>query len=307
VSVFAALFALPASVDAYLYWDDFRAGGIARANLVGVDTNFIPFETVAGVGLAVSGQYIYIDGIDGVIERANVNGTGLDPNFIDIEPTDVGPGYGYGKIGASLAIGDGYIDWPDEGADIGRASIEGDGEVEPRFIQTEPGVSEVAVEADHIYWLTRAGYVGRANLDGADVEPNLLRVEEFDPSGIAVADGHIYWPVSHGIARASLEGHHIEPHFITGLIRGVVSNLAVGGRYLYWESTEVRPSGTRSWIGRANIDGRGVEQHLINVTNEITGRIVADPLGLGARPTRHTESHHDDWRRPYEPRVASRP
>jgi hypothetical protein len=283
----------PTSSGAALYWDNSQGGGIARANLngSGIDAEFLPFSSATSVGLAVSGPYIYVGSVHGVIERARLDGTAIDPNFIEFEPTDVGPSYGYEKIGASLAIGDGYIYWPDYGADIGRASIAGNGDIEGRFIDTEGAVSEVAVDAGHIYWLNGAGsYVGRANLGGSDVEPRLLRLEKPVPSGIAVADGHIYWPERHGIGCANLEGRQINPHFIVGLNRGVVSTVAVGGGYIYWGSTEQPSSGTRSWIGRAKIGGRGVDQHLINVTNRITGRIVADALGPSAGPTRHRKA-----------------
>jgi hypothetical protein len=58
----------------------------------------------------------------------------------------------------------------------------------------------------------------------------------------------------HGIGSAKLDGTGVNQSFIAA---PDVSNIAVGGNYLYWVN------GSSGTIGRANLDGSGVNPNLI--------------------------------------------
>jgi hypothetical protein len=267
-------------VGAYLYWPDSKQGSVARANLDGggLVTDFLPVASNSSLGLAVDSRHVYVSRISGVIERADLDGRDVLPDFVDLEPTSSGPGFGYEEIGASLAVGSGYMFWPDHGDDIGRANLAG-GSLELRFLKTEEAVAEVVVGAGHIYWVTEGRRIGRANVNGSASVPTLLRLPEATgPIGIAVVGGHIYWPMLHGIAQANLIGADQDLQFITKL-KGAPSNLAVAGKYLYWTSTEHRLGRILTWISRASISGNAVQQHLVDITGSVTGRLVANNLG----------------------------
>jgi len=302
VGAAAFVVALPTPAKAYLYWVD--RGGVVRADLNGrdIDSNFV--QGVPGdlrLGIALTSQYIYISSGPDVIGRADLNGTHFAPNFTNLAPTDVGPGFGP-TIGSSLAVDGSYIYWavPDEG-DIGRCQSDG-GDVEPRFIRTQPFISALAVGAGRVYWASAAREIGRASLSGTDVEPDLIRLETSagHPVQLVVAGGYIYWnaPSGRSIGRANLQGGHVEPHFIVSA-HGSFSNPAVGGGYIYWRNEEQQRAGLRMWIARANINGSHVRQHFMNVTGEITGELVADSLGPGGVRTPR--------RRPIHGRPSSTP
>ena len=139
VGVLVALgFILPPSCSAYLYWDDWYGGGIARANLDGrqVVPRFIPIAHNSALGIALTSRYIYIAQGNGEISRANLDGGGVTPGFISLFPTDTGPGFGGDKIErGALAVGGSYLYWPLYGY-IGRTPING-GDAEQRFINTQ--------------------------------------------------------------------------------------------------------------------------------------------------------------------------
>jgi hypothetical protein len=82
----------------------------------------------------------------------------------------------------------------------------------------------------------------------------------------ARADAAIYWtdnfvhPVSHEvrghIGRANLNGKHVKPRFITLKRKVIPWGLAANRRHIFWTAASAPPVG----IGRANLDGSGVDQ-----------------------------------------------
>ena len=160
-------------------------GAIGRANLdgTGVDPNFISGISLPAGGVAVDGSHLYWTSyaqfllvlyhgpIPGTIGRANLNGTGVQENFISTHPTDEGvavdeahvwwaysaPGGTGPTPGAASALVDG----------IGRANLDGTG---AEFV-VEPGgalARAIAVNDTHVYW-TGGPLIGRSNLDGSSV------------------------------------------------------------------------------------------------------------------------------------------
>lgn len=142
-----------------------------------------------------------------------------------------------------------------------------------------------------LVWVAAAGAysVGRANVDGAGVEPGLITVSNPSPSdlgytvfGVAVDGGHIYWAnlAAGTIERANLDGSGIEPNFITVPLIGWASSgpgsVAVNAGHIYWTTAGAPPgpfASTVSYIGRANLDGSGVEPRLITA-GWVTGLAV---------------------------------
>jgi hypothetical protein len=288
---------LPASASGYLYW----SGGdeVARANLngSGLESGFIPKLSTGVLGVAVSTQYVYFAGEQGLIGRASLSGGDVDSDLFRIPQPAPGLYEPVEVDAISLVVAGGHIYWSSSESSIGRASVDGGG-IEPAFIKTEARVSALAVDASQIYWATERD-IGRANLDGGGVEPDFIPLGAGTADGVAVADGHIYWTVfgGHSVGRANMDGRGVDPYFITGL--DFVSDATVGGSYIYWQAREHEFGLGRVWIGRANLDGGDVRKTLINVTKTKDGMLAANALGPGGGGTveRAKPAHHAARRR----------
>ena len=182
-----------------------------------------------------------------------------------------------------------FVYWTNSSTNaIGRANLDGTG-VDERFIGGTELPGAVAVDGRYIYW---GGYgqvahpteeqgaaIARARLDGTKVDwtfiPNATNGPQESIRQIAVDDDHIYWTevFSHAgvtpagsISRANLDGTGVERQFITGFAEGAVpTGLAVDANHIYWsQSGGIYPSSTQTpAIGRANLDGTGVERAFI--------------------------------------------
>src|SRR5262249_32195170 len=120
----------------------------------------------------------------GTIARANLDGTGIDPNFITRTSAHVisGPAFDTPHIYCTNNHPNGS----------GRANLDGSG-IDPSFVATGRGFPDaVAVDSGHIYWANAAGTLGRASIDGTGVDPFFIDAGEF-PFGLAVDSGHLYW------------------------------------------------------------------------------------------------------------------
>jgi virginiamycin B lyase len=185
---FGASNAQGVAVDgAHIYWTIFK-GPIGRANLDGTDVN--PNFAGGTVGNPVSNpQGVAVDGghvcwrnsIAGVpcclvttIGRANLDGTGVDPNFIVV----------MGAAALGVAVDDAHVYWTGSNV-IGRANLDGTG-VNQSFITGASVPCGVAVDGAHIYRVNTApGTIGRANLDGTGVDQSFI-TGATDPTAVAV-------------------------------------------------------------------------------------------------------------------------
>ena len=193
-------------------------------------------------------------------------------------------------LAASLALAsraDAFIYWAEPGRDaMGRANLDGTG-ANPTFITAADNPRGVAVDGSHVYW-TNTNTIGRANLDGTAANqsfiapPNASSAGGFPAGGVAVDAAHVYWlskfaddadsvpvPGTGAIGRANLDGSGVDESFITG-ISFPVGGVAVDASHLYWTSYHPDTDflfdlyNFPSRIGRANLDGTGVEENFIS-------------------------------------------
>ena len=248
-ALLVAFLAVAPRADAFVFWT--KLGGIGRANLdgTGVDQSFITLKggrTVAN-GVAVDASHVYwshytIGATTGAIGRANLDGTKVDGTFIPDA----------GRHPGGVAVDDAHIYWANaettnspqlNGGSIGRANLDGSG-VDQQFIPggSPFGVSEArgpAVNASHIYWSETTATIGRANLDGTGIEDSFIEFPGGEPTiplAVAVDSDHVYW-----------------------------ANLG--------EGAGPTADGT---IGRASIDGTGVERGFLTGVGTPTGVAVDD-------------------------------
>jgi hypothetical protein len=179
---------------------------------------------------------------------------------------------------------------------IGRARLDGTG-VDHSFVSgTGRQPCGVALDREHIYWgealggkvgsPDKGGAIGRANRDGSGVNAEFIPTPSHHGCGVAIAGGYVYWtswsckivpgrgcwwaPSSPtAIGRANVDGTGVDDRFITGLAiprspafqTADPCGIAVAGEYIYWmygaESRKPAP------IGRANLDGTGVDKRFI--------------------------------------------
>jgi virginiamycin B lyase len=239
-------------------------GAIGRANRdgSGVNAEFIPTPRHHGCGVAIAGGYIYWTSTacwlsprpragncwwspssPATIGRANVDGTGVDDQFITGLAIPRSPAFQTADP-CGIAVAGKYIYWRNAAESgkpvpIGRANLDGTG-VNKHFITGVPnGFCGIAGAGGHIYW-TNGGFfesrhtIGSANLDGTGVNRRFIRTAGL-PCGIAVYQSHIYWgqstdrlsPSMTTIGRANLDGSAVNNQFITG-IHASCGGLAIG-------------------------------------------------------------------------------
>ena len=192
---------------------------------------------------------------------------------------------------------------------LGRARLDGTG-VEHGFIS---GAGRrpcgVALDRKHVYWREAlagkvgspdtGGAIGRANRDGSGVDAEFIPTPAHRGCGVAIAGSHVYWeswackvvpgrgcwwaPSSGGaIGRANVDGSGVDNRFITGI--GIPRSpawqgaspcgIAVAGKYIHW--TYAAEGSKPQTIGRANLDGTGVDKRFITgVSNGFCGIAVA--------------------------------
>jgi streptogramin lyase len=231
-----------------------------------------------------------------LIARAHRDGTGVDDFFITL------PSRG-GQV-AGVAIGGNYVYWANPVAGtIGRANLDGSGE-DDNFIVTNGGAPTwlaVGPGGQHIYWSNRlGGTIGRADIDGTNVNQFFIftatnRTNGLGPAGLAVTANHIYWvnarpgSLPNTIGRAYHNGTGVDQNFITGLTQPAGLAIGPAGQHIYWANNYGYSAITRKFsgsIGRANIDGSGVDQKLITLDG-------ANPLGVAVGP------NHIFWTSPF--------
>ena len=177
-----------------------------------------------------------------------------------------------------MAVDGAHVYWTsaDTGA-IGRANLDGTG-VNRSFISGASQPVGVAIDGAYVYWANfDTDTIGRADLDGTGVNQGFISGAS-DPRGVAVDGAHVYWGGT-GIGRANLDGTGADPSLIDLNALGV----AVDGAHVYWANLDTGGSpqsslySTPAGIGRANLEGTGVDQCFIRGADAYG--VAVDALG----------------------------
>ena len=260
----AACFGWAAPADAFVYWANYDAGTIGRANLDGTGANqsFITGASIP-VGVAVDGGHVYwANAGTNSIGRANLDGTGANQSFItgasalagwrSTPPTSTGPTSARARSGAptwtaraptrasspapatrcGVAVDAGHVYWTNAGTGHDRARQPGRHGRQPELHhRRQPtrrggGRRRPRLLGQHV-----RGTIGRANLDGTGVNQSFITGAS-SPRGVAVDAAHVYWanPGTGTIGRANLDGTGANQSFITGASRPVRAWRSTAGR-----------------------------------------------------------------------------
>jgi hypothetical protein len=255
-----------ASAHAYVYWGDYQAGTIGRANNDGTDVDN-GFIATGGkpIAVAVDQAHIYwANESGGTIGRANIDGTEVEPSFIKgiQEPQGV-------------AVNSTSIYWASlSGHEIGRANLNGSG-VNLGLITGAGTPCSITVDSGHIYWgnFATPAYLGRASLTGSEANSVWTGLGNVIPCGLAVNSANVFYADTgflghalHEIGRVNLVGTPTAQPSIIGDAEGPCGMTIFGSR-LYWAN---QGNGT---IGVANTDATGVDESLVS-----TGAV--EPCGV---------------------------
>jgi len=267
-----------ASSSAYVYWTNTghqppgelgTTIGRASNDGSGANQSFIT-GAAAPCLLAADGSHLYWSnqGLNfggTTIGRASIDGFAPDESFISGADGPCG-----------VAVDGTYVYWGNTNTTtIGRANLDGSNPVQ-NFIDGAAQPCGLAIQPPFIYWANAGSFeIGRANLDGnpASVNPAFITLPAMEqPCGVAVDASHIYWAndsaTSTTIGRADLDGApaSINQSFINGASQpcGVTT---FGGR-LYWGNYG------STTIGRANLDGTGVDQSFIGGADHPCGPVI---------------------------------
>jgi hypothetical protein len=231
---------------------------------------------VAFIGLiapAAQANFVYWPNASSVatIGRAALDGTMFDNGFISTGNGSDPP--------TAVAADSQFLYWAD-GNDttgrIGRASLDGSaGSLFPNFIPNSAGVKSpvgLAVTSTHLYWANSGGGIGRADLDGGHPNPTFINTAP-GICGLAADQNFIYWSNNTGasIARAPLDGSSSpDLNFIPTPPQANNCGVASDGTHVYWDDQG-------HGIGRANVDGSGVDHSFIPFTSDTAGGVAVAP------------------------------
>jgi virginiamycin B lyase len=220
--------ALPGGIavgGTHLYWANAGSNSIGRAGLsgAGVQESFIPNATNGPSGaspdqVALDSSHIYWTDGARYVGRANLDGSNVQPRFIDA---------GSSSYPSGIAVANGTI-YLSEQAQIDQVPVAGG---TPTMLTTLSGSKltfSVAVAGGYVYWAAidtakpePAGSIGRIQTDGVGLNEDFIQNLVF-PSGVATDGSEIYW-VDRGtsanvIGRALLGtvgATNIQPSFVS--------------------------------------------------------------------------------------------
>ena len=215
-------------------------------------------------GVAVDSKYIYWTqgtGATSTIGRANLDGTGVNQNFIThaagVQDFDALPSR------AAIAVNSSGIFWNNTGSGfIGKANLDGSSPT-GTLVQTGPDPScGIAVDQNFVYWLDvgLGQSVGRATVNGANRQTSFINGAT-GACGLAVDANFLYWgSTTKAIGRAPVGGGAANNNFVPSAVAAAndVCGVAVNSQYVFWGN-----SGASDFIGRANLSGASSNPSLI--------------------------------------------
>jgi hypothetical protein len=284
--VFGALTLVVSSVSAVVI----TKGG-ARTPDQGANNAFIAAGGSAR-DVLVQGPFIYwILRDERRIGRANLDGSGVNPNFI-VLPGSNEPGQ-FGGIPGGLATDGTHLYWTiqsDEASIVGfvsKATLDGT-LVTRQLVTTGNGPLGIATSGGKLYWANSANNtIGTANVDGTGLNQALV-TNTVQPYGVEVAGGFLYYAnFANGktIGRSNLDGTDQRPNFVLTTTDPVaaasgVTGLASDGTYLYWANYVLNANST---IGRYRLDGSAAPENTF--LKGLDPNNVKAPVGLAVTST----------------------
>ena len=251
---------------------------IGRANLDGTGVDEnFITGTCESFGLAVDSSYLYWTNAE-CHSIGRANADGTGADQNFITGLDLAGGHPAKPEGLAVDAAYLYFYMLNGAANIGRANIDGsDVEEQWRTIGLHPGGWGVEVDSAHIYFAGYSG-IGRMNLDGSGYNGQFIDLG-YPPLEVAVGGAHIYWTLGSSIGRANLDGSGVNQNFITGA--GLSAGIAVGNGHIYWTNGYS--------IARANLDGTEVDLNFItgvfaNASLALDPPHVPDYMILGCDP-----------------------
>ena len=248
-----------------LYWTDVYS---APTRIMCSDVDTLVPEVVLSEGLTypyritldpVGGKMYWTTTYDGLVRRANLDGTDLE-TIVDLG--------GSSTTGIAVDGVSGKAYWA-QGASVWSSDLDGSNAAvllevgAPGFIQDitlEPSTAKIYLSN----WNGLGnGRLQRANLDGSGLEDVLPSVDQ-GPAGLAVdaADGKVYWASwnidlfdNGAVRRANLDGSGVET--LVDDIDADSLTLDFSAGMAYW--TEIDAFSGSGSIHRANLDGSGYE------------------------------------------------
>ncbi len=254
------------------YWTNIVQRRIERANLDGsaVEEVIDGVDSPTGIAVDVVAQQVYwtdSDGDDGVVRRANFDGTNSEL-LVTVPSADLGH--------LELDVASDKMYWVNTSAgEITRANLDGSS-IEPVISLSGRGGISLDLTAGKIYWVDWAvgsveGSVRRANLDGSGIEDLPLQV--VGPTDIAVdpARSRLFVLEDERRERSSIQGSSIDgldqSTYVVGMWSVRSLTIDIGAGKLYWLSSN-------PYIQRGDLDGTGIE--------DLHGPITADQLVVDA-------------------------
>jgi hypothetical protein len=310
----AALVAAPAA-GAFIYWSA-NATNLMRSANDGSGLGFFVPTAPYSDAVAIDGSHVYWTSSDGRIGRANLDGTGANPNFITglpsylpglavnattiywssltsigrakIDGTEVEPNFLATNHATGLALDSHYLYWGEnELGRIDRAALDGSGGVDTKFISAPGDPCSVAVDSSYVYWSDATGNsVGRAKINGSGAEPAFINPGAAVDCGVAVSPSYVYfgingYPGPSSMARANLDG--------SGLLTSFFSLAPYGGPFVQMAvdslaPSPVLPSNVFNFLGQARDKRHGTARLKLRVPGP--GTLVLSGRGLW-KATRH--------------------
>jgi virginiamycin B lyase len=304
-AVCALSLALASGAQAYIYWVNSATGSIGRANLDGTDVNQNFITGLAGPsvgGVAVDpGRYDYYGNLvptdthiywtNGYgIGRANPDGSEVNVNFID----------GLDQQPIDVAIYNRELDSPSGWPVCFQDNLVWTEAPWQGTTRTGPLISSAQLPGCMCSQGSTACSVREGWIDTLANDANAIAAGATASNYYSDYSGHVYWTALAGrsIGRANLADNTptINENFITTATNNTTSegvavrqeNFCTNCGYIYWVNRSIFDLGGS--IGRANLDGSGVDTNFINL---LTGYSADTPQAVAVDPAKY-----DFWKTP---------
>lgn len=209
---------------------------------------------IAGASAAravAAAPYLYWTSSNDTVGRVEVDGGNPEPGFVTGADGPKGP-----------SVTGTHLYWAETGTDS-VARVTRDGTIPQLDLVTgATDVDATAVDAGYVYWDSQIpwGTLGRAELDGSDATNNWYGGPA-DVTSLARLGDRLFF-ASDGDRIGYLSESSGHSHLVTGI---APQEIAATNRYLYWTDPAAGA------IGRANLDGSGVDNRFIEDLGEPTG------------------------------------